>query len=107
MQLMVDGLYYLTNFTLCTIKLMSIITLVCIPDFAVTVTKPPSMWITGVRHTPGWLTKPIVYYHDSVSYRPSVCIMDHTINRPMWPNPNGKVSWLMQLNCKSLSDVYN
>jgi len=42
MQLMVDGLYYLKNFTFCTIKLISIMTLIFIPDFAVTVTKPPS-----------------------------------------------------------------
>jgi len=50
MQLMVDGLYYLTNFTFCTNKLISIITLIFIPDFALTITKPPSIWITGVCH---------------------------------------------------------
>jgi len=50
MQVMVDGLYYRTHFTFCTIKLISIITLIFIPGIAVTVTKPPSIWITGVRH---------------------------------------------------------
>jgi len=88
MQLMVNGLYYSTNFTFCTYKLISMITLIYIPDYAVT-----------------W--KKFTDYRESVSCRHSVCIMDHAFNRPLWPNPNGKVSWLIQLNCESLPDAYH